>query len=270
VAWLEREDGVEIRWEERGEGPLVVLAPYSIFHPSVYDPIAAELVRDHRVARYDDRGAGESSRKGPHDMNTGSGDLEAVIEAGGGGAVIVGLGDATNRAVRVCAERPELVEAIVTPGGMPAGWERLEGSEAMASSDTVVNAFLSMCETDYRGALRSLVTAGNPQMSEEEIRERVRLQAEYLPQQTAVARLRVWVEDDPLQAARACGDRLWLLSAENMGGGWFPSGREAAKLSRQLFPDAHVEEIEDGIISRPDQTAAVVRRVTAPLRAAPA
>jgi hypothetical protein len=182
----------------------------------------------------------------------------------------VGLGDATNRAVRVCAERPGLVEAIVTPGGMPAGRDRLEHSEAMASSDTVVNAFLSMCETDYRGALRSLVTAGNPQMSEEEIRERVRLQAEYQPQETAVARLRAWVEDDALQAALACGDRLWLLCAEDTGGGWFPAGREAAELSRQLFPDAHVQQIEDGIVSRPDLTAAVVRRVTVPLGAAPA
>jgi hypothetical protein len=42
------------------------------------------------------------------------------------------------------------------------------------------------------------------------------------------------------------------------------------KLSRHLFPDANVEEIEDGIVSRPDLTAAVVRRVTAALRAAPA
>jgi pimeloyl-ACP methyl ester carboxylesterase len=270
VARLEREEGVEIHWEERGEGPPVVLTPYAIFHPSVFDPIAAELARDHRVIRYDDRGAGQSTRRGPHDMDTGAGDLAAVIEASGGGAVIVGLGDGTHRAVRVCAERPELVDAMVIPGGMPAGRERLEHSEAMASSDTVVNAFLSMCETDYRGALRSLVTAGNPQMSEGEIRERVRLQADYLPQVTAVARLRVWVEDDPLQAALACGDRLWLLCAENTGGGWFPAGREAAKLSRQLFPDAHVEEIEDGIVSRPDLTAAVVRRVTAPLRVAPA
>jgi pimeloyl-ACP methyl ester carboxylesterase len=270
VAWLEREQGIQIHWEKRGEGPLVVLAPYSIFHPSVYDPIAAELARDHRIVRYDDRGAGASTRKGPHDMDTGSGDLAAVIEASGEAAVVVGLGDATNRAVRVGAERPELVEAIVIPGGMPAGRKRLEGSEAMASSDTVVNAFLSMCETDYRGALRSLVTAGNPQMSEEEIRQRVRLQAEYQPQDTAVARLRAWVEDDALQPARACGDRLWLLCAENTGGGWFPSGREAAKLSRQLFPDAHVEQIEDGIVSGPDLTAGVVRRVTTPLRAAPA
>jgi pimeloyl-ACP methyl ester carboxylesterase len=270
VASLEREKGIAIHWEEQGQGPLVVLAPYSIFHPSVYDPIAAELAPDHRVVRYDDRGAGRSTRRGPHDMNTGAGDLAAVIEASGEAAVIVGLGDGANRAVRVCAERPELVEAMVIPGGLPAGRHRLGQFEAMASSDTVVDAFLSMCETDYRGALRSLVTAGNPQMSEEEIRERVRLQAEYLPQETAVARLRAWVEDDSLEAARACGDRLWMLSAENTGGGWFPSGRQAAKLSRQLFPDAHVEEIEEGIVSRPDLTAAVVRRVTAQLRAAPA
>ena len=137
----------------------------------------------------------------------------------------------------------------------------------MASSDTVVDAFLSMCETDYRGAVRSLVTAGNPQMSEEEIRERVRLQTEYQPQETAVARLRAWVEDDSLEAARASGEKLWLLCADNTGGGWFPAGREAAELSRQLFPEAHVEEIEDGIMSRPDLTASIVRRVTAPLRA---
>jgi pimeloyl-ACP methyl ester carboxylesterase len=270
MAWLEREQGVGIHWEERGEGPLVVLVPYSIFHPSVYDPVGEELERDHRVVRYHDRGTGESSRTGPHDMDTGAGDLAAVIEASGSPAVIVGLGDAANRAVRVCAGQPELVEAMVIPGGIPAARKWLEGSEAMAASDTVVNAFLSMCETDYRGALRSLVTAGNPQMSEDEIRERVRLQAEFLPQETAVARLRAWVEDDALQAARACGDRLWMLSAENTGGGWFPAGREAARLSRELFPDAHVEEVEEGVVSRPDLTAAVVRRVTAPLRAAPA
>jgi pimeloyl-ACP methyl ester carboxylesterase len=270
VPRLERSDGVELHWEQRGEGPLVVLAPYAIFHPSVYDSVAAQLARDHRIVRYDDRGAGESSRKGPYDMDTGSGDLAAVIEASGEAAVIVGLGDVANRAVRVCTERPELVHAIVTPGGLPAGRETLRHSEAMAASDTVVNAFLSMCETDYRGALRSLVTAGNPQMSEDEIRERVRGQAEYQPQEPAVARLRAWVDDDPQEVARACGGRLWLLCADNAGGGWFPAGREAMNLSRHLFPDANVEEIEDGIVSRPDLTAAVVRRVTAALRATPA
>ena len=65
----------------------------------------------------------------------------------------------------------------------------------MAASDTVVGALLSMFETDYRGALRSLITSVNPQMSEDEVRRRVQLQAEYQPQEVAVARLRAWVED---------------------------------------------------------------------------
>ena len=183
-------------------------------------------------------------------------------------AVIVGLGDAATAPFASAPSGPISSQAMVVPGGMPAGRERLEGSEAMASSDTVVDAFLSMCETDYRGALRSLVTAGNPQMNEEEIRERVRLQAEYLPQETRWPDCASGWTTIRCKPARSCGERLWLLCAENTGGGWFPSGREAAKLSRQLFPDAHVEEIEDGILSRPDLTAAVVRRVTAQLRAA--
>ena len=85
----------------------------------------------------------------------------------------------------------------------------------------------------------------------------------------AVEFLRRAMDTDGLPVGTICHS-LWLLCAEATGGGWFPSGREAAELSRQLFPDAHVEEIEEGIVSRPDLTAGVVRRVTAPLRAAPA
>lgn len=34
------------------------------------------------------------------------------------------------------------------------------------------------------------------------------------------------------------------------------------------LPDAHIEQIEDGVVSRPDIAAGVIRRITAPLRAA--
>jgi pimeloyl-ACP methyl ester carboxylesterase len=262
------DDYVEVHWEERGEGPLAVLVPYCTMHPSAYDPLAAKLAADHRALRYDARGSGRSTRSGPHDMETGASDLAAVIEAAGEPAVTVCMGDAANCAVRVGSRHPELVEAIVAPGGLPAGRSALEGTEAMASSDTVVEALLSMVETDYRGALRSLVTAGNPQMSEEEIRERVRLQAEYQDRDVTLERLRVWSADDPSGYARACEERLWLLFAEGMTGGWFPAGREAAAMSRKLFPEANVRMIDDGIVSRPDLTAAVVRQVSAGARAA--
>jgi pimeloyl-ACP methyl ester carboxylesterase len=268
MPFLERPDGVKIHWEQADSGPLVVLAPYCNSHPSVYDPLAAELAGEHRIVRYDDRGTGASDRTGPYDMETGAADLEAVIEEAGGPAVVVGLADAVHRAVRVAARRPDLVDALVVPGGSPAGRRELEGSDALVASDSVLEAFLSMGETDYRGALRSVIASANPQMSDDEVRQRVRLQVEHQPQENAVARWRAWAADDTTEAGRECGDRLWLLYAENLSGGWFPAGEEGRRLSRRLFPDAHVEEVDDGMISRPDLVARVVRRITSKAGAA--
>jgi pimeloyl-ACP methyl ester carboxylesterase len=272
MAYVERPDGVRIHWEQRGSGPLVVLAPYAIFHPSVYDPLEAELLPDHRVVRYDDRGTGASDRSGPFDMETGADDLEAVIEEAGAPAVVVALADATHRSARVAARRPDLANALVLIGGSPAGRTRLEGTDAMVASDAVLDAFMSMGETDYRGAIRTAVSAGNPQMSEDEVRERVRLQIDYQPRETIVARWRAWAEDDATEAGRACGERLWILISEGTtgAGGWFPAGGEAMRISRRLFPRAQLEELDDGMISRPDLFAGVVRRLTSEARAATA
>jgi pimeloyl-ACP methyl ester carboxylesterase len=267
---VERPGGVKINWEERGSGPLVLLAPYVLSHPSVYDPLEADLLADHRVIRFDDRGTGASDHTGPYDMATGAADLEAVIEEAGGTAVVIALADAVHRATRVAARRSDLVDAVVVPGGSPAGRAHLQGSDAMVASDTVVDAFMSMGQTDYRSAVRSALTAANAQMSEDEVRERVRVQIEYQPRETAMARLRAWVDDDATDEGRECGNRLWLLYSDNMSGGWFPAGEEARRFNRRLFPEAHVEEVEDGMISRPDLVSAVVRRITANLRAATA
>jgi len=266
MPYVERPDGIEIHWVERGEGRLVVLVPHCLLHPDVFEPLAHELEGDHRVVRYDARGTGKSTPSGPHDMDTGAEDLAAVIEAAGGSAVAVCLADAASRAVRVGAGRPELIEGIVVTGGLPAGRHALEGSEAMATYDAVVEAMLSMLETDHRGALRSLVTAGNPQMSEDEIRERVRALGDYIPRDTVLARIRAWSEDDATEFGLRCGGKLWLLYADETSGGWFPSGRQAIALAKRLFPNAHVDEIEDGLVSRPDLTAAIVRWITARTR----
>ena len=58
------------------------------------------------------------------------------------------------------------------------------------------------------------------------------------------------------------GDRLWVIHFENP-----LSPCELLKSARELLPKAHIVEAEDGPISRPDITAGVVRRLTAPLRA---
>jgi pimeloyl-ACP methyl ester carboxylesterase len=262
VAELQRDDGIRIHWEQRGDsGPLVVLASYWSLHPSVWEPITAELERDHRVVRYDDRHSGRSSPHGPYDLDTAAGDLAAVIEEAGDPAVVVSQADGTNRAVRVAGRRAELVSAIVTNGGIPVGRRHFEGLEALVTSEGVVEALLSQMETDYRGGLRGILTATNSQMSDEELRERVDKQAEHSPGEPASERLRAWAADDPLELGRKAGDRLWILFAEGAGGGWFPLGDDARRLVAELLPDAHLLDVDDGMVSAPAQTADVVRRV---------
>ena len=84
---VERPDGVEIRWEERGSGPLVVIVHQILWsYPQVYAELIGDLARDHRVVTYDARGCGASTRVGPYDAETDAGDLLAVTEAAGGQA----------------------------------------------------------------------------------------------------------------------------------------------------------------------------------------
>jgi pimeloyl-ACP methyl ester carboxylesterase len=262
---LSRPDGVKIRWDRWGEGPVVLIVPHWSAVARVFEPLTAELRRDHRVVRYDARGTGESSPRGPHDMETGAVDLEAVIEAAGGAAVAIAIGDALNRAVRVAARRPDLLEAVVGVAAVPIGWESLSGTESLLASRAVVSAFMEMLGTDYRGALRTVMTAANPQMDEEELRARVQEQVDYCPQEVAVERIRAWVADDAAEEGRRIGSRLWSVISPGAAGPWFPSIDEMERIMVELLPEARREVIEDGIVSRPDLTAGIVRRITADL-----
>src|SRR5205814_512667 len=82
-------------------------------------------------------------------------------------AVIVATADGCNRAVRVAARRPDIVRAVVTVGGAPVGRPAMQGLDAMIASETVVGAFLDLAETDYRSALRGVMTATNQQLDED-------------------------------------------------------------------------------------------------------
>jgi pimeloyl-ACP methyl ester carboxylesterase len=260
-----RPDGVTIHWDQWGEGPVAVIVPHWSAAPRVFEPLTAELRDDHRVVRYDARGTGESSRRGPHDMETGAADLEAVIEAAGGPAVAIAIGDATNRAVRVAARRPDLIAAVVGLAAVPISLESLRGTESLLASRAVVSAFTEMLGTDYRGAMRTVMTAANPQMDEGELRARVQEQVDYFPQEAAVERIRAWISDDATEEGRRIGNRLWSLTSPGAGGPWFPSIDEMEGLLAELLPEVRREVIEDGIVSRPDLTAGIVRRITASL-----
>ena len=231
-------------------------------------PITAELSRDHPVIRYDDRGAGESTREGPYDLDTATSDLEAVVEeAADESAVLLGPADGSHRAVRVASQRPELVEAVVCVGGPPVARNAFEGAEGMASSEVVVNALLDMAQADYRAALRTVITSANPQMTEDEIRTRVAVQSEYAAPDVSLSRLRAWTKADSTEHSKALGDRLWIVHWPGFGGGWFPSGRELREVLARALPEAHLVQVDDGMVSRPDQTA-VVRRISSATGAA--
>lgn len=262
---LSRPDGIEIHWEEQGEGPLVLLAPFINHHPSVFAKLIADLTRDHRVARYDARGTGESTRAGPHDIETNAADLAAVIESAGPPAVVVTVGDGLNRALRVAAQRPDLISAVLGVGVVsPVGFRDMQThTDALMTSDSVMEMIIEQLRNDYRGALRATVAPPNPQMSEDEIRARVDAQASYCGAETAVAQLRAWIDDDPLEASRRLGDRLWLVWRPDAAGAAFPPLSEMQEMAARMVPEARVEIVEDGMVSRPDLTAAIVRRVTA-------
>ncbi len=261
---LALDDGIEIHYEEHGSGPLVVLASYWSLHPSAFGPITRELAADHRVVHYHDRGTGLSTRAGPFDLDTSAADLEAVVEHLGEPAVVAGIGDGPLRGVRVAVRRPELVTAVVAVGGAPIGREELGRSDTLVASESVIRALQLQVETDYRGALRSLLAVTNAQMSEAELRDRIDQQIEHAPVEAAAPRLRAWIDDEPLHFGRGTGDRLWVCVADHQTGGWFPAGAEMASLVAETLPEAHIVEIADGWMSRPDETARVIRGITAP------
>jgi pimeloyl-ACP methyl ester carboxylesterase len=211
------------------------------------------------VVTYDARGTGASSPGGPYDLATDAADLGAVLEAASDEpAVVVGLGNSADSAVLLAAERPDLVRAVVVAFGNPAGLRASGESEALSGSDSVVDALVEMLERDYRGALRSVIATGNPQMDEDEVRERVRRQEAYCPGDVARARIVAWRESRVFEQAESLGDRLWIL--QHPHNPWFPA--DLLEPLRKVLPEARLEEIEDGHLSRPDLTAQIVRGIT--------
>jgi hypothetical protein len=121
----------------------------------------------------------------------------------------------------------------------------------------VVGALVQLLETDYRSGLRTVVEGGNPQMSEREVQERIDAVIEHAAPEVTLSRLRSWIGYDSREEGRRLGDRLWVLA---FGNTWFP-----LELLGQLqvdAPEARVEPIENGVVSRPDLAAAIIRRIT--------
>jgi pimeloyl-ACP methyl ester carboxylesterase len=255
---IERDDGTAIHYDATGAGPQVLLANVLYGHPGLFAGLIADLARDHRVITYDLRGTGASTRRGPYDLDVDLADLEALLEQLGGVRAIVAIGDATLRAVRMAAARPDLVGAVVAPGTFLVAQAGQPGGGGLSGSGSVLSALGTLLAGDYRAGIRSIVESGNPGMAESEIRERVEQMVAHCPREPGLTRFRTWTRDDASREARAIGGRLWVLPYP--GNPWFP--QELADQMPDILPEANRQEIGDGPWTRPEDTAAVVRQIT--------
>jgi pimeloyl-ACP methyl ester carboxylesterase len=259
VPFVERPDGVRLHWwEESSDGPAVLVAHSYIQPLGVLEGLLAELRPGHRTVRYDPRGAGESSRQGPYDMGTDVADLVAVGEAAGPFAAVVANGDATNRAVYAALERPELFPYLVSMESVPLAPRQAAGTDSLISSRSVLEALVVMMRADYRSGVSAAIQRGNPEQSADVVRERVDAIVAYIDHEAAQTRLEQWIKDDPGDGPRALGERLVI--AYEGAGAWFP--QDLTELGKETLPDAQFFKLDGGALSRPDLTAAVVRRIT--------
>jgi pimeloyl-ACP methyl ester carboxylesterase len=266
VATLKRPGGAEIHWDRRGDaGPVVYLVPLPMLAmPSNFEGLIADLARDHRVVTWDPRGIGGSSPTGPYDLATDAEDLAALIAESGAPGTLVSPGRSPASLV-VADTHPDLVAAVVLLGGVPRLERPVSGDPGvLTDSDAVTEATLQMVKTDPRGLLRTWIQLGNPQLSDAALRARLEAQLAYCPQEAAIPRVESYLIHDSGRVCAALGERLWIVhwkSPISMG--------QAVTHVKALLPEAHVVDADDGPISRPDLSAAVVRDATADIRSVP-
>jgi pimeloyl-ACP methyl ester carboxylesterase len=225
---------------------------------SVFDGLMDLLAERHRLVTYDPRGIGSSSAQGPYELATDAKDLAVLIEATCDGPVLIAaMGDGSNRAVHVGVDRPELVQAVVCVSGNPVSRVAGQGGDGLAASDSVIEALLSMMGTDYRGALRTMISTANPDLGDDAVRSRVNASVERCPQEAGAPRMRSWIDDEALGPSRALGGGLWIL--EDGTNPWF---LETTKRTAELLPEAHVHAVENGAVSRPDIAASYISALT--------
>ncbi|MFL5952853.1 MAG: alpha/beta fold hydrolase [Gaiellaceae bacterium] len=118
-------EGRRLAYSVHGEGPPMVIGPRWVSHleEEWADPsqlaFYAEVARTHRVVRFDRIGCGLSSRElePPPTIESESRQLEAVIDAVGGSAVVFASSCCCVSASLLAVRRPEAVEKLVYFGG---------------------------------------------------------------------------------------------------------------------------------------------------------
>ena len=255
---LARPDGTEIWWEEAGEGPAVLIC--NMFNLAPLGRLVERLADERRVISYEPRGLGRSTKRGPYDLDTGTADVEALLEEAGPVDVALGIGDGSHRAMRVAAARPDLIDDVVITSTALGRVGEGEETAGFAGSTQVLSALMSLLRRDYRSGLRSMIGGSGSFDDDVAARDRVEALAAAVPQDAAVGYLEDWIRAGSIGLARSLGRRLTVLAYG--GNDWFPLAMYEEL--RDLLTEACFEFLEDGPMNRPDLTAGVLLRVSEP------
>jgi pimeloyl-ACP methyl ester carboxylesterase len=130
-------DGVRIAWASVGTGPPLVKAANWLNHlefdwqSPIWRPWFAELSRDHRLIRYDQRGNGLSDWEvGDLSLEALVADLEAVVDAAAlDRFVLLGISQGCPVSISYAVRHPERVSQLLLFAGYSRGWKARGGPE---------------------------------------------------------------------------------------------------------------------------------------------
>jgi hypothetical protein len=137
-------DGTVIAFDQLGSGPPLVLVAGASCDRAADQHVAQGLAEHFTVLNYDRRGRGDSTDTPPYTVDREMEDLDAVLDAAGGSAVVVGLSSGAALAGLAAAQRRTVSHLVL--------WEppfRLDPEGQRAGKQ-------------YASALTTLLDAGEP------------------------------------------------------------------------------------------------------------
>jgi pimeloyl-ACP methyl ester carboxylesterase len=137
-------DGTSIGYEKSGHGPAVLIVGGVVGDRSQQAPLAELLARDFTVFNFDRRGHGDSGNTEPYAVAREIEDIDALIEAAGGSALVYGTSGPGVLALHAAAGRPgaRMKKLVV--------WE----------PPFIVGDSRSKVRSDYKAQLSSLLAQG--------------------------------------------------------------------------------------------------------------
>jgi pimeloyl-ACP methyl ester carboxylesterase/DNA-binding CsgD family transcriptional regulator len=168
-------EGRRLAYATYGDGPPMVIGPRWVSHleeewsDANQRAFYAEVAKTHRVVRFDRIGCGVSSRElEPRPtVESESRQLEAVIDAVGGSAVVFASSCCCLSASQLAVRRPDAVEKIVYFGGYASRNDIPEATR---------NSLIQFTRLSWKLAAQMLAGLFDPHASGDEIAEHTRIQ----------------------------------------------------------------------------------------------